>query len=413
MNAVEAIFSWKLHAEPDLGVPLAPSAMDLEGCYVDPSKKNKINSDETYDDELFGDETDKVDDENKGPAPLHPDDAALIDWKGHKGDSTAEELQIKRDIARAEARMHGRNGGKNGLGAASRVGYEVKRSKKFQSRVLDEQIPNFMKKTTYLANDQTQSVHAFKSLAQVKAQTDEDITKRLKENAEKLSNKDRIEKSFDDANEAPTTKRKHPTKKDVDAVLEIPLLPDDITWGLTFTHVALDNLPKVEAKREFTFRLLERAFIGDVGTGRNGKNMECSLLVTDDDDSDKPVYSAIQRYDLDVVGLKEVDAPHSNFLFIVDESSGTASYHPIASRVQLSSGRPTDSTFLARIISKIEADDAEVSEIERRMGDIDADMAQKYGLDNDDIEETGMMLTSAQGHYDEPFNGDDSSDDEI
>lgn len=228
MNAVEANYSWKLHAEPDLGVPLAPSAMDFEGCYVDPSKQNKKGMDEGYDDDLFGDETDKVD-ENKGPTPLHPDDAALIDWKGYKGDSAAEELQMKRDLARAEARMQGVNGGKISFGATSKQGFEVKRSKKFQSRVLDEQIPNFMKKTTYLANDQTQSVHAFKSLAQVKAQTDEDITKKLKENADLLSNKERIEKSFDAVNKSTTTKRKHPTKKDVDAVFEIPLLPDDIT----------------------------------------------------------------------------------------------------------------------------------------------------------------------------------------
>lgn len=411
MNAVEANYSWKLHAEPDLGVPLAPSAMDFEGCYVDPSKQNKKGMDEGYDDELFGDETDKVD-ENKGPMPLHPDDAALIDWKGYKGDSAAEELQMKRDLARAEARMQGMNGGKIGFGATSKQGFDVKRSKKFQSRVLDEQIPNFMKKTTYLANDQTQSVHAFKSLAQVKAQTDEDITKKLKENAERLSTKERIEKSFDAVNKSTTSKRKHPTKKDVDAVFEIPLLPDDITWGYTFTHVVLDNLPKVEGKREFTSKQLETAFIGDVSAGKKGKSMECSLLVSDGDDSENNIYSAIQRYDLDVVGLKEEDAPNANFLFFVDEQNGIASYHPVSSRVQLSSGRPAIGPSSARVISKIELDENEIVEMEKRLAEIDADMAQKYGIDEKDDEIDANNAPATQEGKANPFDSDDSSDDD-
>jgi hypothetical protein len=269
-----------------------------------------------------------------------------------------------------------------------------------------------MKKTTYLANDQTQSVHAFKSLAQVKAQTDEDITKKLKENAERLSNKERIEKSFDAVNKPTTTKRKHPTKKDVEAVLEIPLLPDDITWGYTFAHVVLDNLPKVEGKREFTLRQLETAFIGDVSAGKTGKSMECSLLVSDNDDSEKPVYSSIQRYDLDVVGLKEEDAPHANFLFIVDEKNGIASYHPVSSRVQLSTGRPATGPSSERVITKMEPDEHDIVEMEKRLAEVDADMAKKYDVDEEDDEIDDNGVPDTQEGKTNPFNSDDSSDDD-
>jgi len=79
-NAVESSYSWKLHANSDLGVPLAPSAMDL-AMYERPSQTVATATTEH----------------------LHPDDAALLDWKGSKGDTAAEELAQRRDRARAEA----------------------------------------------------------------------------------------------------------------------------------------------------------------------------------------------------------------------------------------------------------------------------------------------------------------------
>ena len=287
-NAVESNYSWKLHAEPDLGVPLAPSAMDLEGCYVDPSKANKKQKSIDAYDELFNDdETTDEKKENKGPAPLHPDDEALINWKGYAGDSAAEELQRRRDGARAEARLQGMSTVKSIMTtqekfAQQHQGSVAKRVKGFTSRVLDEENPFFMRKTTYLANDPTESVHAFKSLAQTKAALAADVEQQLGEN--KMSDKDAITISFEIANKS-GVKRAHPTKKDVEAVYEIPLLPDDITWGHTFTHVTLDNLPKMNSNREITAKQLEKAYIADVNKGSQNLRMECNLLIVTDDDA--------------------------------------------------------------------------------------------------------------------------------
>jgi len=425
-NAVESNYSWKLHAEPDLGVPLAPSAMDLEGCYVDPSKANKKQKSIDAYDELFNDdETTDEKKENKGPAPLHPDDEALINWKGYAGDSAAEELQRRRDGARAEARLQGMSTVKSIMTtqekfAQQHQGSVAKRVKGFTSRVLDEENPFFMRKTTYLANDPTESVHAFKSLAQTKAALAADVEQQLGEN--KMSDKDAITISFEIANKS-GVKRAHPTKKDVEAVYEIPLLPDDITWGHTFTHVTLDNLPKMNSNREITAKQLEKAYIADVNKGSQNLRMECNLLIVTDDDasasaSSKPMYNAIQKYDLEVVPLKEENAPHVNFLFVVDEENEVASYHPISSRVQLSTGRPAHRGVAPRSISKRALEEKEIVDMEKRLAEIDADMAKKHGIEDDDkmgdttngVDVGGSRKSVPKRQNPFAAGGDDSSD---
>ena len=156
---MEQNYAWKLHAEADLGVPLAPSAMDLAGCYADPTRPMKDPS---------GQEVPAP-----GPPDLHPDDEALINWAGPKGDTAAEELQKRRDRRRAEALGVANVGGLASRSDAAAIKLANRAtaqggSKSFKSRVLNENIQSWMKKTTYLTNDQTRSVHQFKSLANTK-----------------------------------------------------------------------------------------------------------------------------------------------------------------------------------------------------------------------------------------------------
>jgi hypothetical protein len=392
-NAIEANYSWKLHAEPDLGVPLAPSAMDYEGCYVDPSKAKKQKKNDAYD-ELFNDMDDDKDDTDDpaGPAPLHPDDANLINWDGHTGDTAAEELQRLRDQARAEARM-GVKGKKSSSISTPKQKHLAKRIS--GSRVLKEKNPFFMKKTTYLANDAHQRVHDFTSLAQTKAAKEEEVAKRLR--VKKSSDKNFIEESFVLANQRSTGKRKHPSKANVEAVFEIPLLPDDVTWGHNFIHVMLDNLPKEDSTAtELTDERLGRAFVADVNKGEKSQRMECNLLLAEKNSSNQ--YNSVQKYDLDVFPLKEEDTPHSQFLFVVDEEKGTATYHPISSRVQLSSGRPSDETS-SRQISKRSLNDREMTEIEEKLAEVDSNSGDKN-------EEADQGISS---NY--PFGGDSSDED--
>ena len=401
-NAVEANYAWKLHAEPDLGVPLAPSAMDYEGCYFDPLKAKKQKKNDAYDD-LFDDMDEEKEDETAiAPAPLHPDDDALINWKGHSGDTAAEELQRLRDKARAEARLGVKGKSSTSLLSPKQIAIS-KRTKDFKSRVLDEQNPFFMKKTTYLANDHNHKVHDFKSLAQTKAENEKKITQKL--SSKTGSDKILIEQSFVAANTNTIDRRKHPNKDNVFAEYEIPLLPDSETWGHNFIHVVLDSLPNEESiERGITDEDLEKAYIADVNKGENSQRMECNLLLADKDTDDK--YTIVQKYDLDVIPLKEEGNPHSNFLFAVDEEAGVATYHPISSRVQLSSGRPTDETG-SRHVKKRRLNDEEKEDIEERLAAVDADLAVKFST-NSQVEEE--LIEQPKSMY--PFGGDDSSSDE-
>lgn len=397
-NAVEANYAWQLHAEPDLGVPLAPSAMDIEGCYVDPLKEEKKEK-EAYDELFDDDEIDEKKETKKGLPPLHPDDEALVNWKGSMGDTAAEEIKRRKDMAKAKFLK-----GINTSSANQNQILLAKKSRGFTSRVLDEDNPFFMKKTTYLANDPTQRVHDFKSLAHTKQQAAEEIEQKLEAN--KLSGKEAIEKSFELASK--TVNKKHPTKSNVEIVCEIPLLPDDITWGHNFTQVVLDSLPKLKQNQ------LDSAYIADVNKGAGSLRMECNLLVTDESSED---YNPIQKYDLDIVGMKEEDAPHSNFLFIVDEDNKTATYHPITSRVQLSAGRPAASNIVPRFIKKRKLEDYEIEVMEKSMADVDADLAKKYGIEDEDKmdqlngNENGGNAVKRSNPFDAGSDSSDDSDD--
>mmetsp|Transcript_5982 Transcript_5982/g.11319 ORF Transcript_5982/g.11319 Transcript_5982/m.11319 type:complete len:135 (-) Transcript_5982:1735-2139(-) len=108
--------------------------------------------------------------------------------------------------------------------------------------------------------------------------------------------------------------------------------------------------------------------------------MECNLLVTDDDasDNEKTFYNAVQKYDLDVIPLKEENAPHANFLFVLDEEAMEARYHPVSSRVQLSTGRPAHQNAYSRRIMKRKLEEEEVVAMEKAFAEVDADTASKY-----------------------------------
>ena len=229
-----------------------------------------------------------------------------------------------------------------------------------------------MRKTTYLSNDTSQSVHAFKSLAQTRLHLDGESEKRLREKQQILSANEYIEQTFDIANryaaslssnqeekrdEHPLQKkaRIHPTKKHVVAIAEYPLFPNTMTWNKTCIHVAMDHLPKkVGDVPPPSYAQMQKALIMDVQAKDHALStrMECNILVPKqissssspniDASMTKHDFTTVHKYDLEVVHVKEDSSGplHNTFLFVMDKINGVSSYHPISSRVNLSSGRP-------------------------------------------------------------------------
>jgi hypothetical protein len=347
-------YIWKLHSEPDLGVPLAPSAMDLS-CYQEGSK---------------------------GEEKLHPDDEALLNWSGSLGDTAAEQLKVRQDKARAAARLAlaGHKVPKSLLvndedtaATGTQISQMASKKKKEFSRVLDERMQSWMKATTYLSNDYSKKVHDFTSLAKTKQKTAQQLEQAQ---AEMDRSADAVARTF-----AQTTTLKHPTKPHLKAVSTMPLLPDVDHWGHAYTHVVLDNPPKKqqqqEQKEENTGELLQHAFVAHVEKKEATARMNCQLLVPDASAEQENDYRVLQLYDLDVVPLKDEDGPHVNFCLFLDEDGGTSSYMPISSRVQLSTGRPPKKQHTGNLISRRELSAEDASEMRERLAEVDADAAKE------------------------------------
>lgn len=336
LNAVEVNHRWKLHSEPDLGVPLAPSAMD-------PNSYTPAQTEST----------------------LHPDDKKLLEWTGSLGDTAAEDLKKRRDNARAVARLAliGKSPAKLLEKAKSPVANTTS-SKKAFSRVLDETMQSWMKKTTYLTNDYTRKVHDFKSLAETKAELAQDLELR-RESISKRRKGSAVSKTFD---ECAVSVQKHPSKKNLKPVMEMPFLPNIGHWGHAFTHVVMDKSPGEVEK-------IGDAFVANVQQTDANARMSCQLFVPAEEETK---YQAVQQYELDVLPLKEEDAPHVNFCIWVDPDKKVATYLPISSRVQLSTGRPIKKKNYKMSIKRRAVNEEDREEMDERVAEVDLDVEERF-----------------------------------
>lgn len=352
LNAVEVNHTWKLHSEPDIGVPLAPSAMDLKS-YVRPDENAVVK--------------------------LHPDDEALLNWTGSMGDTAAEDFKRRQEKARAAARLA--VSGRSSAEAATAEPMLVKATKaknKAFSRVLKEDMQTWMKKTTYLSNDYSRKVHDFKSLAQTKSELATDLQGKQVDMSIRRSVKASTE-SFH------TTKPlENPMSKQLKAVRVMQVLPDTSNWGRAFTHLVIDKAPS-NLPEGHNVDDLNQALVTNVEKRQANERMTCNVIVPSKatfPTEKKDVYRPIQSYDLDVIPLKDEDMPHMNFSIWFDKDKGAAFYIPVASRVQLSTGRPSKAVT-AHALERRPVTDKELSDMEQRMAEIDEDMAEKYHMKKD------------------------------
>lgn len=198
--------------------------------------------------------------------------------------------------------------------------------------------------------------------------------------------------SFEDV---PINKLKHPMKKNLKPKKVLPMLPSIENWGKAFTHVVIDKPPIPARNQKYDMAGLNTAVVGNVEKRQANARMSCQLYIPSsspsatgnnnkDDDKKNGTgrYEGIQAFDLDVVPLKEdEDAPHAHFCLWVDPEKGVATYLPISSRVQLSSGRPVRGGPPIRYVRRRPLSQKEQDEVEERMAEIDKNMAEKHHLD--------------------------------
>uniref|UniRef100_A0A7S3PCQ2 Uncharacterized protein n=2 Tax=Amphora coffeiformis TaxID=265554 RepID=A0A7S3PCQ2_9STRA len=385
LNSVEVNHRWELHTENELGVPLAACAMDIQS-YQKTSDGTK----------------------------LHPDDHALLDWKGSLGDTAAEELKIRQDRARAAARaaLTGRAMPVKLTANASGAAAKTKKAK--FSRVLDEGMQTWMKKTTYLSNDYSRKVHDFKSLAKTKQELAEELEQKRLEISKKRSAA-AIAQSFD------TTKIEHPSKKKLKVKRTYPLLPNVQAWGKAHTHIIIDKAPTTT--KPYALRDLKKGLIANVEKPEDKPKMACDVFVPAKGVEGEDQYQAVQSYDLDIIPLKDDDSPQMHFCFWIDKDKGLATYLPLPSRVQLSTGRPLRE-IVYRGVQRRPLTEEEVKEEEERTAEINEELAEKYNLTKTvkpsdipkgDEAPRKKIIEDGDGDGEDDFgddDDDDSSDDE-
>lgn len=403
LNSVEVQHKWKLHSEPYLGVPLAPSAMDVKSFTVTEKSRNPL---------------------------LHPDDAALLDWTGHMGDTASDMLKAQQERKRIKDRLL-LTGKKSPLRIKSPAASQQQQhrpTKKDFSRVLNEGMQTWMKKTTYLSNDYTRKVHDFKSLAQTKQELAQDLQLKQDEMTKRRS-ATAVSKGFAELDQSTL---QHPLRKQLKPKTIFPLLPNIDHWGLSVTHVVLDKAPTI--KFPYDMDSLKQSFIGNVEKIASKSRMGCQFFVPDKSGDavkqDSVRHEAIQSYDLEVVPLKDEDAPHANFVISIDRAQSVARYLPVASRVQLSRGRPIRAPGGFCFLSRRSLTSDERLDLEERAAEVNSALAEKHGVlrrgfnstskrskisasaANDD--EVGFMApksTARDGEDEEDDDfGDDSSD---
>lgn len=367
LNSVEVNHRWELHSENELGVPLAASAMDIHSY-----KKTQEGT------------------------KLHPDDEALLDWKGSMGDTAADELKMRQDHARAAARAALTGRAMPVKQTMNPTTGATAKGKKVFSRVLDESMQTWMKKTTYLSNDHSRKVHDFKSLAKTKEELAQELDQKRAEIAKKRSAA-AISQTFE------TIPIVHPSKKKLKAKKVYPLLPNVENWGKAHTHIIIDKAPAVP--QAYTVQDLNKGLIANVEKPDLNPRMTCDVFVSakDADVEEEGQHRAVQSYDLDIIPLKEDDDPHVHFCFWIDRENGLATYLPLPSRVQLSTGRPLREVVYRRVERRLADPDEEAQEEERK-ADLGANEASKpasqsnskageddFGDDDDDDDDEAMF----------------------
>ena len=356
---IEREHAWRLHSELDCGVKIDTVSPE---CY-------ELNT------------VDKLQDE----------DRVFVEWKGGMGDSEREELQKVREM-----RRRGLTGNK-WKGRKRSDSYEIglKDGKSFsESRILDRKAPEYMKRTTYLANDIHQKKNEFRSLTEVNMEKVKELDERIKTHAE-ASGQGAIDKSFAFANRPNRARMKHATKKNLTVEWIMPLLPDIDTWSHSLSHTDISTSEKNNKKQ---IKFASRSIVADVAvkeskdSGVKTQRMTCNLIAPAAPNAPTKLareeYQVTQAYDLEVIPLRKEGEPEVHFLLRVSQEDGAVYYHPLNSKVNMSMPRP--GPRIERRVLRREMTQEEKEDDDNARCDVDMGLAIKLGrVEEEDVEESG------------------------
>eukprot|EP00644_Phytophthora_capsici_P002250 jgi/Phyca11/528181/estExt2_fgenesh1_pm.C_PHYCAscaffold_270085 len=197
---------------------------------------------------------------------------------------------------------------------------------------------SWLRRTEYMGNDLYDSVHKFKSEAEVQNALRESTENALAE-VVSVTLEDRAEASFRDINDSKLLVHPHNKKKKIAKVWDV--FPDQILSANKYAILSYDMLPSEDLKSKGITSREERALLCGVNKKIQAGNelIQGSILLPngaeDEENTDREKFSYLREYAMSVESLEPRDTQSQHVVFILDPESNQFTYSDVLNRIQL------------------------------------------------------------------------------
>ncbi|KAG7393572.1 hypothetical protein PHYPSEUDO_007409 [Phytophthora pseudosyringae] len=196
---------------------------------------------------------------------------------------------------------------------------------------------SWLRRTEYMGNDLYDSVHKFKSEAEIQSALREGTENALAE-VVSVTLEDRAEASFRDINDSKLLVHPHSKKKKIAKVWDV--FPDQLLSANKYAILSYDMLPSEDVKSKGITSREERALLCGVNKKIQAGNelIQGSILLPngsadDEESSDREKFSYLREYLMSVESLDSRESQH--VAFMLDPESNQFTYTDILNRIQL------------------------------------------------------------------------------
>ncbi|KAH7479103.1 hypothetical protein PRIC1_009344 [Phytophthora ramorum] len=196
---------------------------------------------------------------------------------------------------------------------------------------------SWLRRTEYMGNDLYDSVHKFKSEAEIQSALREGTENALAE-VVSVTLEDRAEASFRDINDPKLLVHPHSKRKKIAKVWDV--FPDQLLSANKYAILSYDILPSEDVKSKGITSREDRALLCGVNkkTQAGKELIQGSILLPngsaeEEDSSDREKFSYLREYLMAVESLDSRESQH--VMFMLDPESDHFTYSDVLNRIQL------------------------------------------------------------------------------
>ncbi|KAG6964043.1 hypothetical protein JG688_00007870 [Phytophthora aleatoria] len=196
---------------------------------------------------------------------------------------------------------------------------------------------SWLRRTEYMGNDLYDSVHKFKSEAEIQSALREGTENALAE-VVSVTLEDRAEASFRDINEPKLLVHPHNKRKKIAKVWDV--FPDQLLSANKYAILSYDMLPSEDVKSKGITSREERALLCGVNKKIQAGNelIQGSILLPnasteEEESSDREKFSYLREYLMSVDSLDSRESQH--VVFMLDPEANQFTYSDVLNRIQL------------------------------------------------------------------------------